>query len=673
MNPPRGAKRVGRAKRFLLCQKVTSRYPSTVARMREGGTMASRRSGPPSPKSTSIELKSLEKSASSSKTAAKNNVVVCLVFFSILANIARAITGQIWHSLAGMEKRDLFWRMCKLLLPLSVLVAIPLLLLQEIPPNQIFQHLVIVWTALMHVSVWPVTAIASAVAVRHVVKHSSSDVAVRRKSLGLSVLLVVAGLAALLIAHCQIQIIYPSWIWSPFVWWNYKIYLPNDLSSALEGLCIDSAHENKHPLCLTESSWNKLSAGALSSHNTKHVQAVRKGLAHAQQDDGGLIINVMSRDTIDAIAPLQLNVEGLLPFFKHLSVVVFENDSSDGSREAFQQWAARAQGYAVDVMSCGDDNPDCKFGISHRYDATEANDYFKSSAIGNMADYRQKIVNHILSAPAYSKHYSHMMVIDLDLKISLSPLGVLHTLGTVPDVAVASSGRQVWPGSLGTIVPPYDFSAFRPLPTPKNQHLLDIHAWFCGLLPPGDRWRNQCDAASSIHLLFVLLHDWLLRDEPYPVASAFNGATLYPLQLIRETDAKYDVGDDGQRCEHIGFNLALQKPLYINPMWNFHILPTNPGGPTGTRSLKNVFRIVFMPRLSMVIFFQLMVFLVTFVVCCMAVTMAVTELVIKTRGTMKFKETELPLTYDDATRQKQVVDDYSLAKRHRVGKRMACS
>jgi len=631
--------------------------------------MASRRV-PSNKGALTLEGSEDEMSPIKHKNPPKNNVVVCLVFFSILANSARGITSHVYKYVASSNKQDVLFGVIKLSLPLSLLISIPLLILQEIPSTSILKHIYIVWTALLHIAAWPVAVLTGMVALIHVIKFSGSSESSPRRSLLFSGVGTIAGLALLIIINCQIQIIYPSWIWNPFVWGRYPLYLPNSLESALEGVCVDedTISKSKHPLCLSEQSWKTLSAGALSSRKVEDVEAVKKGLQYAQTTSGGLVINVMSRDTVDAIPALQQNVEALVPFFKNVAVVIFENDSTDGTREAFQEWATRASGYTVDLMKCGDDNPDCKFGISHRYDATEEEDYFTSSAIGKMADYRQKMSDYIIET--YST-FSHMMVIDLDLKVSLSPLGILHTLGTVPDVAVASSGRQVWPGSMGTLIPPYDFSAFRPIETTQNKHLVNVHSWFCGLLPEGDRWRNQCDATSSIHLLFVLLHDWLLRDTPYPVASAFNGATMYPIALVKETGAKYDSGEDGQRCEHIGYNLAM--PFYTNPKWNFHVMPTKPGGPTGVRSLKNVFRIVFMPRLSMVIFFQLMVFLVTFVVCCMMISLQLAEFVVGAVKAVrvdhvKLKETELPMTYMDIP-----MDDSLHAKRHLSGvaKRMS--
>eukprot|EP00568_Trieres_chinensis_P017380 CAMPEP_0183330558 /NCGR_PEP_ID=MMETSP0160_2-20130417/85363_1 /TAXON_ID=2839 ORGANISM="Odontella Sinensis, Strain Grunow 1884" /NCGR_SAMPLE_ID=MMETSP0160_2 /ASSEMBLY_ACC=CAM_ASM_000250 /LENGTH=492 /DNA_ID=CAMNT_0025498767 /DNA_START=684 /DNA_END=2162 /DNA_ORIENTATION=+ len=401
----------------------------------------------------------------------------------------------------------------------------------------------------------------------------------------------------------QVQIITPSWIWNPFLWGSYKVYFPDDISNQIKGMCLDGKSDSSSTLCLPESSWKALSSGYLSSHNPDDVITVRKGLRYTRQDSFGLVITVLARDTVDTIDLLRKNVEGVVPFVSKLSVVVFENDSSDGTREAFKTWGAEVEGtYTVDVMECPE-AVDCVFGISHRYDATESGNYFKSSAVGRMAEFRQRITDYVLSSTKY-QDYSHMLVMDVDLGISLSPLGLVHALGKKQDAAVASAARQPWPGSFGTLTPEYDFSAFRAIETPRNRRILWLHSKFCELAPPGDRWRNICDCVSPFQFMLVWGHDKASTTEPFPVASAFNGAILYPLKLVRETDAKYDSGDDGQRCEHIGFNLSLKKPTYVDPKWMMNLKPSKLGGPEGKRALKNIFRIVFSPKISLPIFFQ---------------------------------------------------------------------
>jgi hypothetical protein len=126
---------------------------------------------------------------------------------------------------------------------------------------------------------------------------------------------------------------------------------------------------------------------------------------------------------------------------------------------------------------------------------------------------------------------------------------------------------------------------------------------FCEFTPPGDRWRNQCESVSPLHFLLILALD-RSGSEPYEVASAFNGATLYPLRAIQDTNAKYDAGSDGQRCEHVGFNLYFRSiGFFINPKWRMHLSPRRPGGPDGKIAMKNIARIIAIPKISLTIFF----------------------------------------------------------------------
>ena len=47
---------------------------------------------------------------------------------------------------------------------------------------------------------------------------------------------------------------------------------------------------------------------------------------------------------------------------------------------------------------------------------------------------------------------AHLLVMDVDLGVSISPLGVLHTLGVRPLAAVAASGRWAKATSIGSLV-----------------------------------------------------------------------------------------------------------------------------------------------------------------------------------------------------------------------------
>lgn len=429
----------------------------------------------------------------------------------------------------------------------------------------------------------------------------------------------------------SLPIAMPSWGWHPMAWFSYRLYPSAELASSLEGLCLNQdihtirlprrswsssvsglfstagVDDRSHlPLCLTEDSWKFLSSGSLSSTKATDVRSVLKGVQFAQQPSHGLAIAVLARDVVDALPNFKANVESLAHFFPLLSIVVFENDSGDGSREAFREWAAEAertnQGYQVDLMEC-QEAEDCKFGKKHR-DHDEKSGFGASKAVGDMDIYRQRVTDYITESPYYAD-FSHMLVLDIDLGISLSPFGLLHSLGEHPENAVASSGRQSLPGSWGSLIVPYDASAFRPWPTETNHWILSIHARWCSIMPPGQRWNNACDAVSPFLGAEIFRMDRGTNDSGdfYRVESAFNGVVVYPLDLVRESKATYDAGEDGQRCEHIGFNLALKKPMYVNRQWDMHLDPRNPGGPTGWRAKNIIAYVTGTPR----VFFWVMV------------------------------------------------------------------
>jgi len=504
---------------------------------------------------------------------------------------------------------------------LITLLVAPLLVFDGYPRQwgiHIFcRHLELAWSSLIHISMWPIILITLSCVIVCPMGDFSLIPAVVSKNIRLKPRYLchftstaaschwkVAALLSFVCFECLssqtlLQMAIPSLLWNPAIWGSYQVYLPNDIAPALSGGCFSKESRLNHhttPLCLNENQWRELSSGTLSSNVADDVETVIRGLDYLQTESGGLIINALARNVAKSLPALRQNIEGLLPFLdgKELSLVVFENDSNDGTRDVIKQWAKEeANGkarYNIDLVSCGENNPDCLLNVVDRYENMPSFSNPKASGVGKLGDFRQIVIDHILKTPSYN-NYSHMIVLDVDIGTSISPLGLLHTLGQnnaelSQHYVVASASVQVWPGTFGTITPPYDFSAFRPLPTERNERLRSMHKSFCELMPAGDRWRNMCEAASPMQLMLVQTNnDGVVNhgDRPYEVASAFNGMTLYPLSLIRDKGdlAHYDAGEDNQRCEHVGFNLSLQEVMYVNPKWKMNLKPNKPGGPTG--------------------------------------------------------------------------------------------
>ena len=357
----------------------------------------------------------------------------------------------------------------KISLPLGVLLLGPLLLWDvydfsaSLTPWRVVRSAHLAWSSLLHTSSLPIailTLLTVALLPRGGIKYKSfsSGVVPSLLSVGANItqsswkmsLAIAFVLMHLVIFQMALQMGYPSLLWNPFLWGWYKVYLPQNIGMAMKGACFDNLAA-RIPLCLEEWQWDELSSGTLSSANPDDVLAVQRGYQYLQNNSGGILINALARNVVDAIPALKQNMEGLAPLVKDnkLALVLFENDSNDGTREALKEWAQEEnKEYSVDLMGCGAQNPDCLLNIEDRYDSNLFVNP-NASGVGKLGEFRQIFLEYITSKSKYD-HYSHMIVLDVDLGTSLSPLGVLHTLGLKGDLAedyvVASASSQVWPG-----------------------------------------------------------------------------------------------------------------------------------------------------------------------------------------------------------------------------------
>lgn len=252
------------------------------------------------------------------------------------------------------------------------------------------------------------------------------------------------------------------------------------LRSSSSSSTTNNNNNNQQPLCLSEQQWSHLSSGTLSSHNPTDVATVHRGLSYLQSHSKGIVINALARNIKNSIPDLRRNIEGLIPLLGRdtkLSFVVFENDSVDGTREELSRWAEEVNPaptnnhgssssnnnsnnnesrYNVDLIQCPPPNTNCKLNIIDRNDVYGGKNK-TSSGVGKLGDFRQTVLDHIVQN--YGT-YSHMIVLDVDLGVSVSPLGILHTLGLMSEKSgdslaekyvVASAATQVWPGTFGTV------------------------------------------------------------------------------------------------------------------------------------------------------------------------------------------------------------------------------
>jgi len=199
-------------------------------------------------------------------------------------------------------------------------------------------------------------------------------------------------------------------------------------------------------------------------------------------------------------------------------------------------------------------------------------------------------------------------------------------------------------------MPPYDLSAFRAEESESTRRARELHSSFCDIMPAGDRWRNMCEACSPMQLFLIQNADHISNHhgQPYPVTSAFNGLTIYPMSLIKQQGplARYDSGDDNQRCEHVGFHLSLSEKMYVNPKWTMNLKPDKPGGPTGLKAIKTLFQAILgRPNVMVAIAGGNLIFFFIFVMSFWVIGAAIKNLVYS--STMEKKERECPLNVMD--------------------------
>lgn len=310
--------------------------------------------------------------------------------------------------------------------------------------------------------------------------------------------------------------------------------------------------------------WDVLSSGTL--RRSPHSEAdVRFGIDLVKAN-GGLHIGMLARNVAGNMDAIKTNVKAMAMFLPSVTVTIFENDSTDGTRERFKQWRAdtKKSPISVHLMECPG-VVDCKLKRGHRYNSV-------GSSLQRMASYRT-LVTDFISANV-SKGHGWMLVTDSDLNANWSPLGFFAAVGKSPGNAIASRGIMLWPGTLGSMTVPYDFMAFE---FRKSPTLVMLHSAFKALMTAGGL-QLMGDVLSPFKLMLIRMMDY--DGTPQRVVSAFNGLSVYPIPHIVRVGAKYTAGPSGYDCEHLSFSRYFNE-IVLDPVWTTKLHPANPGGPTG--------------------------------------------------------------------------------------------
>ena len=239
----------------------------------------------------------------------------------------------------------------------------------------------------------------------------------------------------------------------------------------------------------------------------------------------GLCINIESK-----VPNLLKRLRHLGGFFKDYQCVIFENDSTDNTRQLLMGCDDR-----IHLVPC-EEEPNCKLkqamAITHGM--------FSTGRIKKMTEYRNRLLEHIKKR---FSDYDCVCMIDLDIEGPIDIRGIAHSFGlynTWDSIsAYGLSGSTI---SLG-YASYYDTLAYK-----DDNFDLGI---------------------SKLHILPILFKTNMYRvgDFPYKVQSGFCGLALYKMNSIRHID--YTPKDDTYVCEHVTLHANMIDNgfdrIFINP------------------------------------------------------------------------------------------------------------
>jgi len=242
----------------------------------------------------------------------------------------------------------------------------------------------------------------------------------------------------------------------------------------------------------------------------------------AAMRDKRVVICGLARDIVKTLPDTIQRIERLGEMFADYRVVVFENDSVDGTLEVLRQWAKSSNRVHV---------------LSERLRAP-VNRQIRCALRGSrMAFYRNKYRDFVA---AHFADFDHCVVADMDLPVGWSYDGIANSFGWANWDAV---------GSYGVI-----FQRIR--------YRLNVPVHF-------DAWAfREQGSFAPMPTGIVNRYHWLRGEPLVPVASCFGGLALYRMEAM--LSARYEGGD----CEHVPFHRNMRQQglsrIYLNPSQIVH-------------------------------------------------------------------------------------------------------
>lgn len=295
-----------------------------------------------------------------------------------------------------------------------------------------------------------------------------------------------------------------------------------------------SRHMMKHPewyqMDFPENEFPPHRSFAAEYHNRKMV-----GQNYIREKQ--LIIIGLARDIFPRLKDNLARLQKVGNLFQDFKIVVFENDSKDGTREYLEALSLYDASH-VELIPCYE-NSLC------RLKTKKATDYgvIDNTRLEKMAYFRNRTLNYVKAK--YENWADYVMVVDLDLAGPMSLEGFCTNFSFPNWDVMSAYGVSSALMSNNDGLSYYDTMAFV---APHQNPYSIIRKW---------------------NFIPLLTARYQRGEPPIYVKSAFGGATIYTMKSLVESRAQYTA--EGGICEHVGLHINMRErgfdKIFINPSW----------------------------------------------------------------------------------------------------------
>lgn len=245
--------------------------------------------------------------------------------------------------------------------------------------------------------------------------------------------------------------------------------------------------------------------------------------------------------------------------FSDYKIVIFENDSKDGTRDMIV--AAAKNNPRIILLDCEHmGSKDCRLNEINLYDYGACS----LKRMKKMALFRNQPLTYVKE---HLSDYEYLLTIDLDMEGTFSFDGLFNSIAYDGWDAIIPNARCPFPGTLGMVTGALDMLAFSPVDD------TNIHGQKLGVI-------EATKGLLKMNYLMINAKDLV------KVQSAFSGVALYKIPSILKCSYAGNT-----KCEHLDLHLDMKNHgcgnIYINPKWIIYFgIP----GPMGNiKSLLDVF------------------------------------------------------------------------------------